>query len=73
MTSVSLRCAKAYISAVETFRGPDQRQIRFVCTFLEVPHIKVYNRFSVPWFLYTFRPAGAATAVGDVCSVGAVS
>ncbi len=30
MTWVSLRCAKAYISAVETLRGPDQRQMRFV-------------------------------------------
>ena len=46
MTSVSLRCAKAYINAVETFRGPDQRQIRFVCTFFEGPlYIKVYKGY----------------------------
>ena len=30
MTRISPRCAKLYINAVETLRGPDQRQIAAV-------------------------------------------
>ena len=58
MTWVSLCCAKAYISAVETLRGPDQRQMRFVCTFLYPIYYKVTQAgeflFFLAFLLHTF-------------------